>query len=165
MKRINRLVRNKCVTGDSVCRRCDPGFTMVEMTVVLLILPLFLLLLAELLTLGQLLYEQPKQNHHTTPQLIVRRLMNSENCRVEDGRLRGDFIKSEGERWSWTIKQLNGNLVMVGDEGGNLLFLRGIDQYRVETVGKGFKISWADPTFKRERHVTCMSVASSSSSP
>lgn len=138
---------------------------MIEMTVVLLILPIFLFLLVELLTLGQHLYEQPKWNHHTTPQLIVRRLMDSENCRVDDGRLRGDFVKSDEERWSWTIKQVNGNLVMVGDGGGNLLFLRGIEQYHVETVGKGFRIAWTDSSFRRERHVMCMKQASFSSLP
>ncbi|WP_214741120.1 hypothetical protein [Exiguobacterium sp. s48] len=126
---------------------------------------MFLLLLVELLTLGQYLYEQPKWNHHTTPQLIVRRLMGSENCRVDAGRLRGDFVKSDEERWPWTIKQVNGNLVMVGDGGGNLLFLRGIDQYHVESVGVGFQISWIDSSYKRERFVMCMNADSSSSSP
>lgn len=138
---------------------------MIEMTAVLMILPMFLFLLVELLTLGQHLYEQPKWNHHTTPQLIVRRLMFSENCRVDEGRLKGDFVKSDEEVWSWTLKQLNGNLVMVGDEGGNLLFLRGIDQYRVESVGEGFRIAWADSSFERERYVMCMNADSSSSSP
>ncbi|WP_251129805.1 hypothetical protein [Exiguobacterium sp. CH10] len=112
--------------------------------------------MVELLTLGQRLYEQPKWEHHTTPQLIVRRLQNSKNCRVDEGRLKGDFLKADEEVWPWTIKQLNGNLVMVGDGGGNLLLLRGIDQYRVETVGTGFRISWKDSTFERERYVMCM---------
>ncbi|WP_353047876.1 MULTISPECIES: prepilin-type N-terminal cleavage/methylation domain-containing protein [unclassified Exiguobacterium] len=150
---------------DSVCRRCEQGFTMIEMTAVLLILPIFILLLAELMLLGQKLYEQPKWNHHTTPQLIVRRLINSENCRVDAGRLRGEFVKSDDEVWPWTIKQLNGNLVMVGDGGGNLLFLRGIAQYHVESIGKGFRISWTDSSFKRERYVMCMNGDSSSLSP
>nr|WP_285801753.1 prepilin-type N-terminal cleavage/methylation domain-containing protein [Exiguobacterium sp. ERU653] len=165
MKLLNRLVASKCVKKDSVCRRCEQGFTMIEMTAVLLILPIFILLLAELMLLGQKLYEQPKWNHHTTPQLIVRRLINSENCRVDAGRLRGEFVKSDDEVWPWTIKQLNGNLVMVGDGGGNLLFLRGINQYHVESIGKGFRISWTDSSFKRERHVMCMNGDSSSLSP
>lgn len=156
MKPLNRLGVKKCVKRVFAYRRFDPGFTMLEMTAVLLILPIFILLLVELLTLGQRLYEQPKWEHHTTPQLIVRRLQNSKNCRVDEGRLRGDFLKADEEVWPWTIKQLNGNLVMVGDGGGNLLFLRGIDQYRVETVGMGFRISWKDSTFERERYVMCM---------
>lgn len=129
---------------------------MIEMTVVLFVLPVFFLLLIELILFGQHLYDQPKWEHHTTPQLIVRRLLGSDNCRVDGGRLRGDFVKSDTEKWPWTIKQLNGNLVMVGDEGGNLLFLRGIEQYHVETVGKGFRISWVDSSFERERFVMCM---------
>lgn len=146
-------------------RHCDPGFTMLEMTFVLLILPIFLFLLVQVTALGQALYEQPKFAHQTTPQLIVRRIIDSRDCRVEQGRLRGSFVKEDGATWDWTIKQINGNLVMVGDEGGNLLFLRGVEAYHVETVGIGYRITWDTVNARKEKVVLCMRKDSSSSLP
>lgn len=138
---------------------------MLEMTFVLLILPIFIFLLVQFVSLGQTLYDQSKFFHQTTPQLIVRKIIDSRDCRVDDGRLRGTFVRQDGTTWDWTIKQLNGNLVMVGSEGGNLLFLRGIESYHVETVGEGFHIIWTVSSFQKEKYVMCMRRDSSSSPP
>ena len=148
-----------------VSQHCESGFTMLEMTYALLILPFFLYLLVHVTTLGQALYEQPKFEHQTTPQLIVRRIVDSRDCRIDDGRLRGTFVKEDGTVWDWTIKQINGNLVMVGDEGGNLLFLRGVEAYHVETIGIGYRITWNTVNAQKEKAVLCMKTDSSSSLP
>lgn len=110
----------------------------------------------QFIILGQNFYDQPRTSVHTTPQLIVRKLLDSRDCDVVSGRLVGTYVRPDGTTWTWTLKQIQQNLVMVGDEGGNLLFLRGIDTYQVESIGKGFRIRWSDATGQREKSVMCM---------
>ncbi|WP_047375427.1 hypothetical protein [Exiguobacterium sp. ZOR0005] len=146
-------------------RHCEAGFTLLELTFTMLLVPLFVALLVHMLAFGGALYEQPRGNVTMTPQLFVRKVIDSRDCAVKDGRLAGVYVRPDETTWAWTLKQINGNLVMVGEEGGNLLFIRGIDRYRVETVGSGYRVRWADATGEREKYVMCMRAASSSSLP
>lgn len=159
MKRI-QAVREKYVSKRSVYRRFDHGFTLIEVTFTLLLIPLFVGLLVHFVSLGETLYEQPRNLVKITPQLIVRRIFDSRDCAVEEGILRGTYIRPDHTEWTWSLKQINRNMVMVGEEGGNLLFVRGIENYRVEPVGKGYQIRWTDSTGNREKNVMCMRKAS-----
>lgn len=150
------------VSKNFASRHCEDGYTMLELTLVLLLIPLFIGLLVQLLSLGETLYEQPRGNVTTTSQLFVRKVIDSRDCAVKDGRLTGVYVRPDKTTWAWTLKQINGNLVMVGDGGGNLLFLRGIEQYRVESVGQGYHIQFVDRNGAREKYVMCMRTASSS---
>ena len=152
----NRAGAKKYVTKTCVSRRFERGFTLLEVSFTLLLIPLFVGLTVHFLALGQAFYEQPREAVATTPQLIVRRLFDSRDCDVVSGRLTGTYVRPDDTTWSWTLKQINQNLVMVGDEGGNLLFLRGIETYRVEPIGEGFRIQWTDATGPREKSVMCM---------
>lgn len=154
--RSNRADVRKSVMATYVSRRFERGFTLLEVSFTLLLIPLFVGLTVHLLALGQAFYEQPRDMVPTTPQLIVRKLFDSRDCVVESGRLIGTYVRPDDTTWSWTLKQINRNLVMVGDEGGNLLFLRGIETYQVEPVGEGFRIRWTDATGPREKSVMCM---------
>lgn len=129
---------------------------MLEMTFTLLLLPLFIGLSVHFLALGETFYEQPRGQVNTTPQLIVRRLLDSRDCQLREGRLVGTYVRPDATTWSWTLKPINRNLVMVGEEGGNLLFVRGIDGYRVEPLGNGYRLLWTDTTGLREKAVMCM---------
>lgn len=129
---------------------------MLELTFVLLLIPLLISLLVQFVSLGQALYEQPRIVHQATPQLIVRKIMDSRDCHVDQGRLRGTFVKEDGTTWPWTLKQIDRNLVMVGDGGGNFLFLRGVEDYRVETVGIGYHVTWDASYVRKEKFVACM---------
>ena len=142
-------------------RHYERGFTLLEMTFTLLLVPLFIGLIVHFIALGETFYEQPRAQLNTTPQLIVRKLFDSRDCQVQGGRLVGTYVRPDKTTWAWTLKQLNQNLVMVGEEGGNLLFIRGIDGYRVEPLGDGFKIQWTDSTGPREKNVMCMRSGSS----
>ncbi|MCC5893185.1 hypothetical protein [Exiguobacterium sp.] len=144
-------------------RHCESGFTLLELTFTLLLVPLFIALLVHMLAFGGALYEQPRGNVTMTPQLFVRKVIDSRDCTVNDGRLAGVYVRPDKTTWAWTLKQINGNLVMVGEGGGNLLFIRGIDRYHVETVGSGYRVRWADATGEREKYVMCMRAASFSS--
>ncbi|UTT44139.1 prepilin-type N-terminal cleavage/methylation domain-containing protein [Exiguobacterium aurantiacum] len=152
----SRVDAQKYAMGTCVSRRFEQGFTLLEVSFTLLLIPLFVGLAVHFLALGQAFYEQPREAVATTPQLIVRKLFDSRDCDVESGRLVGTYVRPDGTSWAWTLKQINQNLVMVGDEGGNLLFLRGIETYRVEPVGEGFRIQWIDATGPREKNVMCM---------
>lgn len=155
MPRIRADVK-RSVTATFACRRFDSGFTLLEVSLTMLIIPLFIGLMVHFLVLGQALYEQPRAKVQTTPQLMVRKLFESRDCEIVSGRLVGTHVRTDGTTWSWTLKQIDRNLVMVGDGGGNLLFLRGIEAYRVEPVGDGFQIQWTDSTGPREKNVMCM---------
>lgn len=137
-------------------RRFEFGFTLLEVSFTLLLIPLFIGLTVHFLALGQTFYEQPRTKVETTPQLMVRKLFESRNCDVVSGRLVGTHVRPDQTTWTWTLKQIDHNLVMVGDGGGNLLFLRGIEAYRVEPIGEGFRIQWNDVTGPREKSVMCM---------
>ncbi|WP_161568731.1 hypothetical protein [Exiguobacterium sp. SH1S21] len=161
--RPTQAVKSKFVNETYVCRRSEGGFTLLEMTFTLLLLPLFIGLLVHFLALGEAFYEQPRGQVNTTPQLIVRKLFDSRDCQVREGRLVGTYVRPDETTWTWTLKQINRNLVMVGEEGGNLLFIRGIDGYRVEPLGNGYRIQWTDSIGPREKSVMCMRSGSSSS--
>ncbi|WP_152545864.1 hypothetical protein [Exiguobacterium sp. AB2] len=162
---LTRAGEDMSVSKSYVCRPFERGYTMLELTFVLMLVPLFVGLLVHLLSLGETLYEQPRGSVTTTSQLFVRKVIDSRDCAVKDGRLIGVYVRPDETTWSWTLKQINGNLVMVGDGGGNLLFVRGIEQYRVESVGQGYQIRFDDRHGKREKYVMCMRAASSSSLP
>ncbi|WP_158001041.1 prepilin-type N-terminal cleavage/methylation domain-containing protein [Exiguobacterium chiriqhucha] len=151
-----RANAKQSVTATFACRRFDSGFTLLEVSLTMLIIPLFIGLMVHFLVLGQAFYEQPRAKVQTTPQLMVRKLFESRDCDVVSGRLVGTHVRPDGTTWTWTLKQIDRNLVMVGDGGGNLLFLRGIEAYRVEPVGEGFRIQWNDATGPREKNVMCM---------
>lgn len=153
---LNRADVQKYATRNFVYRRFERGFTLIEVSFTLLLIPLFIGLTVHLLALGQQFYEQPNDSMSPTPQLIVRKLFDSRDCNVESGRLIGTYVRPDDTTWAWKLKQINQNLVMVGDNGGNLLFLRGIETYRVEQVGEGFRIQWTDTTGPREKNVMCM---------
>ncbi|WP_158570758.1 prepilin-type N-terminal cleavage/methylation domain-containing protein [Exiguobacterium sp. AM39-5BH] len=144
------------VTAIFAYRRFDSGFTLLEVSCTLLLIPLFIGLTVHFLALGQAFYEQPRAEVQTTPQLMMRKLIESRDCDIVSGRLVGTYVRPDGTTWTWTLKRIDRNLVMVGDGGGNLLFLRGIEAYRVEPVGEGFQIQWNDATGPREKNVLCM---------
>lgn len=150
-----RKRHNNGVSASPAFRRVEDGFTFLELTLVLLCIPLWVMLTVQLVSFGEQLDQSTEWKHQEVSQAIVRRIWDSRACHIEQGQFQGTYVREDGTTWAWTLKVIRGNLVMVGKEGGNLLFIRGIDSYGVEQVGDGYRIRWRFDETWREKALLC----------
>lgn len=152
--------RGSFVKAIFACRGYEDGFTLLEVCFTLALFPLLVLLIVQLLTFTYELNHHDMNSLHPVSRILVRKVWDSDDCRVVDGTLRGRWIRDDGTPWTWTLKAVNGQLLLVGEEGGNLLIVRDVQSFDVIAVEGGFRLSWQEDKTVREKMVSCRKTGS-----